>query len=69
MVRRIHWWQYSRCRVISFTPWYIMVGELGIALAFALLARRLRRARGAGLLSLESLADCRFSLAIPLHFE
>jgi uncharacterized protein DUF6989 len=22
MARRIHWWQYSRCRMISFTPWY-----------------------------------------------
>jgi hypothetical protein len=43
MARRIHWWQYSGCRMISFTPWYIIVGEFGIALAFALLARTLRR--------------------------
>jgi fluoride ion exporter CrcB/FEX len=33
----------SDCRMISFTPWYIIVGEFGIALAFALLARTLRR--------------------------
>ena len=43
MARRIHWWQYSRCRMISYTPWYIILGELGIAVAFAFLARTLRR--------------------------
>jgi hypothetical protein len=43
MARRIHWWQYSGCRMISFTPWYIILGEFGIAIAFALLARMLRR--------------------------
>jgi hypothetical protein len=42
MARRIHWWQYSNCRMISFTPWYIILGEFGIAIAFALLARTLR---------------------------
>ncbi len=43
MARRIHWWQYSGCRMISYTPWYIIVGEFGIAFVFALLARTLRR--------------------------
>jgi hypothetical protein len=43
MARRIYWWQYSGCRMISFTPWYIVLGEFGIAVAFALLARALRR--------------------------
>ena len=43
MARRIHWWQYSGCRMILFTPWYIILGEFGIALAFALLARTVRR--------------------------
>jgi hypothetical protein len=43
MARRIHWWQYSGCRMISFTPWYIIIGEFGIAVVFALLARTLRR--------------------------
>jgi len=43
MARRIHWWQYSGCRMISFTPWYIILGEFGIALTFALLARTVRR--------------------------
>jgi Domain of unknown function (DUF6989) len=33
MARRIHWWQYSGCRMISYTPWYIILGEFGIALA------------------------------------
>jgi hypothetical protein len=43
MARKIHWWQYSGCRMLSFTPWYIILGEFGIALALALLARPLRR--------------------------
>jgi hypothetical protein len=40
MARRIHWWQYSRCRMISFTPWYIILGEFGIAVVLALTLRR-----------------------------
>jgi hypothetical protein len=43
MARRIHWWQYHGCRMISGTPYYIILGEFGIALAFAVLARTLRR--------------------------
>lgn len=43
MARKIHWWQYRGCRLLSFTPYYIIVGELGIAIALALLARSLRR--------------------------
>ena len=42
MARRIHWWQYSLESVrgmIWFMPWYIILGEFGIAVAFALLAR------------------------------
>src|SRR5947208_10984185 len=35
MARRIHWWKYSGCKMISFTPWYIILGEFGIAVAFA----------------------------------
>src|SRR5262245_20307320 len=42
MARRIHWWQSIGCRMISYTPWYIIFGEFGIAVAFALLARSLR---------------------------
>jgi hypothetical protein len=42
MARKIHWWQYTGCRMLSFTPWYIIVGEFGIAFALALLARTLR---------------------------
>ncbi len=42
MARKIHWWQYSGCRMLSFTPWYIILGEFGIALVLALLARTLR---------------------------
>ena len=43
MARRIHWWQYRSCRMISFTPWYIILGEFGIAIVLASLARKLRR--------------------------
>jgi hypothetical protein len=43
MAKRIHWWQYSGCRMISNTPYYIVLGELLIAVAFTLLARLLRR--------------------------
>ena len=43
MARKIHWWQYSGCRMISFTPWYIILGEFGIAIVLTLLARTLRR--------------------------
>jgi hypothetical protein len=42
MAPRVHWWQYSGCRMLSFTPWYIILGEFGIALVLALLARTLR---------------------------
>jgi hypothetical protein len=42
MARRIHWWQYGGCRMISLTPWYIILGEFGIAVALTLLARTLR---------------------------
>ena len=30
--------------MISYTPWYIILGEFGIAIVFAFLARTLRRA-------------------------
>jgi hypothetical protein len=40
MARRINWWEYSNCRMLSYTPYYIILGEFGIAIIFALLARR-----------------------------
>jgi hypothetical protein len=43
MARRINWWEYHGCKMISLTPWYIILGEFGIGIAFALLARTLRR--------------------------
>jgi len=62
MARRIHWWQYSRCRMISYTPWYIILGEFGIAVAFAWLAGMVRRSacRGfvAGILGGVSIFVC-----------
>jgi hypothetical protein len=43
MAKRIHWWQYGGSRMFSFTPWYIVLGEFGIAVLLASLARLLRR--------------------------
>ena len=43
MARRIHWWTYSGCRMISNTPHYIILGEFLIAIALAILAKQVRR--------------------------
>jgi hypothetical protein len=42
MARRIHWWKYSGCRMVSGTPYYIIGGEFLIAVVFALLVRKFR---------------------------
>ncbi|HEX4343271.1 MAG TPA: hypothetical protein VH255_07760 [Verrucomicrobiae bacterium] len=42
MAKYTHWWQYSGCRMISNTPYYIILGEFGIAICLTLLAKRLR---------------------------
>lgn len=41
MARRINWWHYRDCRMIFSTPYYIILGEFGIAILLALLAKRL----------------------------
>lgn len=46
MARRIHWWSYSGCRMLSYTPWYIIAGEFGIAIVLTLLAKPLRHRSG-----------------------
>ena len=43
MARRIQWWRYSDCRMISGTPYYIIVGEFSIAILLAWLARYVAR--------------------------
>ena len=68
MARRIHWWQYSGCRMISYTPWHIIVGEFGIALVFALLGEPFGEIRGASPLLPASLAEHRFLFATPPPF-
>lgn len=40
MARRINWWEYSKCRMLSNTPYYIILGEFGIAIMLAILAKR-----------------------------
>jgi len=37
MARRINWWQYSHGRMLSHTPYYIILGEFGIAILLAVL--------------------------------
>jgi hypothetical protein len=64
MARRIHWWKYSGCRMISGTPYYIIVGEFLIAMLFALLAKRLRR----GNLSVTALAGIAGGVAIFISY-
>jgi hypothetical protein len=48
MARRIKWWEYSYCKMISSTPWYIILGEFGIAVAFAWIGRMVRRSSWRG---------------------
>jgi hypothetical protein len=43
MARRINWWAYHDCRMISHMPYYIILGEFGIAILLALLAKPLVR--------------------------
>ena len=43
MARRIHWWKYGGCRMISGTPYYLIIGEFLIAVAFTLLVKKFRR--------------------------
>jgi hypothetical protein len=40
MARRINWWEYGNCRMLSNTPYYIILGEFGIAVLLAILAKR-----------------------------
>ncbi|MDF0672882.1 MAG: hypothetical protein P0120_00870 [Nitrospira sp.] len=40
MARYINWWQYSNCRMLSYTPYYIILGEFGIAILLTILAQR-----------------------------
>lgn len=43
MAGRIHWWKYSGCRMLSGTPYYIIIGEFFIAVALAMLVKKFRR--------------------------
>ncbi len=41
MARHINWWQYANCRMLSDTPYYIILGEFGIAILLTILAKRI----------------------------
>ena len=43
MARRINWWEYGNCRMISYTPYYIILGEFGIAILLAVLSKHVIR--------------------------
>lgn len=43
MAKRIHWWRYTAGRMLSNTPYYIILGEFGIAIALGALALRVKR--------------------------
>lgn len=43
MAKKISWWRYRNCRLLSGMPYYIILGEFGIAIALAILAGKLRR--------------------------
>jgi hypothetical protein len=43
MARQINWWQYVNCRMLSYTPYYIILGEFGIAILLTILAKRITR--------------------------
>jgi hypothetical protein len=47
MARHINWWQYSNCRMFSYTPYYIILGEFGIAILLTILAKRIVQGTGA----------------------
>lgn len=40
MAKHINWWQYVNCRMLSNTPYYIILGEFGIAILLAMLTKR-----------------------------
>ena len=42
MARQVKWWKYSNCRMLWHTPYYIILGEFGIVVLFAILARLVR---------------------------
>jgi hypothetical protein len=45
MARLIHWWRYADCRMISGTPYYIILSEFGIAMGLAWGARPVAQGR------------------------
>ena len=47
MARHINWWQYINCRMFSYTPYYIILGEFGIAILLTILAKRVLQDRSA----------------------
>src|SRR5262249_51727910 len=45
MALRVHWWRYEHCRMLSHTPYYIILGEFLIGICIGFLARSTRTGR------------------------
>ena len=43
MALKTKWWSYSNCRMISHTPYYIILGEFFIVVGIVLLVRRVEK--------------------------
>lgn len=52
MAQHVHWWKYSGCRMISGTPYYVIVGEFLIAVILAWLVKNVRRGNLASAMAL-----------------
>ena len=68
MARRIHWWLYGGCKMISFTPYYVIAGEFLIGILLAALASRLRRAGPIGAAALGLLGGAGIFIAYYAAF-
>jgi hypothetical protein len=45
MALKTHWWKYSKCRMLSNTPYYIILGEFLIVMFIVLLSKKVRLQR------------------------
>ena len=63
MARRIHCWQYSGCRMLSYTPWYTTVANLVLLWCSHCWREPFGVIRGASPLLAAALAEHRFLFA------
>ncbi len=68
MARRIHWWQYNGCRMISLRRGTLFSASLGLRSPSRCLREHFDTALGAKLSFLESAVDFRSLFVTPLPF-